>query len=149
MANSKCRASAQWLHWCSAVAMMIATVLGAFPQNSHAQSGEKSGVEGRVFDRATGRPVQGVLVVLRESTFQFPFPIPQRDTTFVTDANGFFQFEILQLPGTYPSLVARCETPRSDVESTLPLYSPLRAGEVYSRTFYISLPRHYSRCYPR
>ncbi len=149
MANLRRIELSQWLHWYSAVALIIATVLGACPQNALAQSGENAGVEGRVFDRATGRPVRGVLVVLRESIFQFPFPIPQRDTTLITDANGFFQFEMQQLPGTYPSLVARCETPRGDVESTLPLYSPLRAGEVYSRTFYISLPRKYTSCYPR
>lgn len=100
------------------------------------------GFEGRVFDRATGRPVEGALVIIEDRVQDFPL----RQTYIVTDASGFFQVDEPPITGAVSTILVRCETPKGIAESSAPLYSELRVGSIYRRDFYLTMPRRQTKC---
>src|SRR5512132_3545807 len=61
-------------------AALLATVLGA-PAASAATAGRTGGIEGRVLDRSTGRPVRGATISL-----------PDFGETAVSGRGGYFAF---------------------------------------------------------
>ena len=112
--------------------------------DAQAQSPGYFGVEGQLTDHSTGRPLTGARVILRQTRPSDGLVL--RDATIVTDSTGFYMFEEFQVPGTYPSVVVWCDTPKGAVITTLPLYATLK--DVYVRNATLALPRRVTRCTP-
>ncbi len=100
-------------------------------------------VEGHVFDK-DGKPMRDAYVSIVETNNLGD----ENGASAPSDSNGFFSIQKIQfdLNPTQYRVIAICRTKRKRVESSLPLYLPIRTSQIYQRDFYLSLPTGTTRC---
>ncbi len=125
-----------------ALRILVLVIAVMWKSPAYGQIDGHIGLEGRVFDRATGRPVQDAVVAFNQRIGE----IGGSTSYIVTDSEGFYQFDVRPLEGAIPSMLVTCETPKGNPESTAPLYSFLRPETTYRRDFYLAMPRRQTRC---
>lgn len=101
-------------------------------------------LEGHVFNRETGVPIEKAAFVIYENISLGPVPILLADG--VTDANGFYQAEV---PAVFLTgfIAVFCRTPDGVVVRGSSS-APLRDGETRRRDIYLKTPRNLRECLP-
>lgn len=98
-------------------------------------------VEGHVFNKRTGIPLKGAVVRVFENVTVGPLPIEL--ASGVTDANGFYQFEVDQFLG-FPAIIeVVCETATGQIGGRSSAI--LREGLI-RRDLYLAARRRLTRC---
>lgn len=100
-------------------------------------------IEGHVFNKRSGVPLEGAVVVVYENVTLGPLPILLAEDA--TDGNGFYQVQI-STP-TFPIGVIEvfCRTPRGVVVRGVSS-APLEADVIRRRDIYLETPRRVRRC---
>jgi len=121
---------------------MTLLILAASILWSGAASAQTAYLEGHVFSRPHGVPIEGVTVFVYENVTAGPIPILL--ARGVTDQNGFYQFGITQL---FPVGVIEvfCRTPKGTVSSG-GSSAPLQDDVIRRRDIYIETPRRVREC---
>ena len=100
-------------------------------------------IEGHVFNKRTGVPLSGAAVRVFENVTLGPLPVEL--AAGITDANGFYQFEVDEFLG-FPAIIeVVCETATGEIRggsSTLLREGPIR------RDVYLEARRRLTRCQP-
>ncbi len=101
-------------------------------------------LEGHVFNRETGVPIQAAAFVIFENITDGPIPILLAEG--VTDGNGFYQAEVTT---AFPIGVIEvfCRTP-DGVVVLGGSYAPLQDGTTRRRDIYLRTPRSLRECLP-
>jgi hypothetical protein len=109
---------------------------GAFAQTAD--------LEGHVFNRETGAPIERAAFVIyeNESLGFIPFLLAEG----VTDANGFYQAEVTTVFHT-GFIAVFCRTPDGIVVRGRS-YAPLQEGTIRRRDIYLKTPRWLRECLP-
>jgi hypothetical protein len=99
-------------------------------------------LEGHVFNRESGVPIEGAVVVVHENVTLGP--VPGLLAEGVSDDNGFFQFEI---PTQFPVGVIQvfCRTPEGIVVRGMSS-APLQDDTIRRRDIYLKTPRRLRAC---
>ena len=100
-------------------------------------------VEGHVFNKRTGEPLPGATVRVSENVTAGPLPVEL--AAGITDANGFYQFEIDEFLGFPATIEVVCETARREIRGRSS--AVLRDGLI-RRDVYLGATRRISRCGP-
>ena len=100
-------------------------------------------IEGHVFNKRSGVPIEGAVVVIYENVTSGPVPILLAED--VTDANGFYQVRI-PTP-TFPVGVIEvfCRTPKGVVVRG-GSGAPLQENVIRKRDIYLETPRRLLEC---
>jgi hypothetical protein len=100
-------------------------------------------IEGHVFNKRSGVPIEGAVVVVYENVTAGPVPILLAE--YVTDGNGFYQVAI-PTP-TFPVGVVEvfCRTRVGAVVRGLST-APLQEDVIRRRDVYLETPRRLSEC---
>ena len=100
-------------------------------------------IEGHVFNKRSGVPIEGAVVVIYENVTFGPVPILLGEDT--TDGNGFYQVRI-PTP-TFPVGVVEvfCRTPNGVVVRGISS-APLRDEVIRRRDIYLETPRRLRKC---
>ena len=109
---------------------------GAFAQTAY--------LEGHVFNKGTGVPIEKAAFVIYENESLGPFPFLLAEG--VTDANGFYQPEVTTVFHT-GIIAVFCRTPDGIVVRG-GSYAPLQDGVIRRRDIYLSAPRGLRECLP-
>jgi hypothetical protein len=130
--------------------LFLIGVMGSFIGSAHAQTvdvdDETIFIEGHVFDRRTGVPISGALVVLPDPCFicaSIPEPVE-----IITDDNGFFGTAYRPVPrsaGFTISITASCVGQRGIYSGETEAI--LRPGTI-RRDIYLRIRERISRCRP-
>ncbi len=106
-------------------------------------SAQTAFIEGHVFNKRTGVPLSGAAVrVFENATFG---PLPVELAAGITDANGFYQFEIDQFLG-FPAIIeVVCGTATGEIRGGS---STLLRGGLIRRDVYLGASRRLTRCHP-
>lgn len=100
-------------------------------------------VEGHVFNKRTGIPLSGAAVRVFENATAGPLPIEL--AAGITDANGFYQFEVDQFLG-FPAIIeVVCATPAGEIRGGS---SALLREGLIRRDVYLGAGRRLTRCQP-
>lgn len=118
------------------LAVFAATL--SFSMNAYAQTAY---VEGHVFNKRSGIPIEGAVVRVVENITAGPLPIEL--ATGVSDANGFYQFEIREFLGASATIEVACSTARREIRGMS--VATLRDGLI-RRDVFLSVGRHLTRC---
>ena len=99
-------------------------------------------LEGHVFNKRTGIPIEGAVVVIYDNITSGPVPVLLADQ--VTDANGFYQAGV---PTTFPTgvITVFCRIPNGAVvrgDSS----APLEDGVIRRRDIYLKTPHRVQKC---
>ncbi len=98
-------------------------------------------IEGHVFSKHTGIPLSGAVVRVFENVTLGPLPVEL--AAGITDANGFYQFEVDQFLG-FPAIIeVVCATPRGEIRGGS--FALLREGLI-RRDVYLESRRRLTRC---
>jgi hypothetical protein len=106
-------------------------------------SAQTAFVEGHVFNKRTGAPLSGAAVRVFENVTLGPLPIEL--AAGITDANGFYQFEVDEFLGFPATIEVVCGTATGEIRggsSTLLREGPIR------RDVYLGARRRLTRCQP-
>jgi len=106
-------------------------------------SAQTAFIEGHVFNKGTGVPLSGAAVRVFENVTLGPLPVEL--AAGITDANGFYQFEVDEFLGFPAIFEVVCETATGEIRggsSTL-----LREGSI-RRDVYLEARRRLTRCQP-
>jgi hypothetical protein len=106
-------------------------------------SAQTAFIEGHAFSKRTGIPLSGAFVRVFENVTSGPFPVEL--AAGITDANGFYQFEVDQFLG-FPAIIeVVCATPTGEIRGGS---SALLREGVIRRDVYLGSRRRLSRCQP-
>jgi len=99
-------------------------------------------LEGHVFNKRSGTPIEGAVVVIRENVALGPVPILLAED--VTDGNGFYQTSVTT---TFPVAVIEvfCRTPRGVVVGGASS-APLQDDVIRRRDIYLEIPQRVDEC---
>ena len=106
-------------------------------------SAQTAFVEGHVFNKRSGVPLPGAIVRVTENVTLGPIPIEL--ASGVTDANGFYQFEINDFLGFPATIEVLCETATRQVRGGS---SALLREGLIRRDIYLDTRRRSARCLP-
>jgi len=103
---------------------------------------QSASLEGHIFHKRTGVPIEGAVVVVHENVTLGPIPILLAEG--LSDGNGFYQFA---LDAVFPVGVIQvfCRTP-SGVVVHGTSSAPLEDHTVRRRDIYLETPRFLQRC---
>jgi hypothetical protein len=109
---------------------------------SGAALAQTASLEGHVFNKRSGIPIEGAVVVIYENVTSGPLPILLAED--VTDGNGFYQVTVTT---TFPIGVIEvfCRTPRGIVVRGASS-APLQDDVVRRRDVYLKIPRRVHEC---
>ena len=109
---------------------------------SGAALAQTSYLEGHVFNKRSGIPIEGAVVVIYENVTLGPVPILLSED--VTDGNGFYQTSVTT---TFPVGVIEvfCRTPRGVVVGGASS-APLQDDMIRRRDIYLEIPRRVHEC---
>ena len=100
-------------------------------------------IEGHVFSKPAGIPLSGAVVRVFENVTLGPLPVEL--AAGITDANGFYQFEVDQFLG-FPAIIeVVCATPMGEMRGGS---SALLREGVIRRDVYLGSKRRLTRCQP-
>ena len=100
-------------------------------------------IEGHVFNKRNGIPIEGAVVVIYENVTLGPIPILLGEAN--TDGNGFYQ---VRIPApTFPVGVIEvfCRTPKGVVVRGISS-APLEGAVIRRRDIYLDMPRRVRVC---
>ena len=106
-------------------------------------SAQTAFVEGHVFNKRSGVPLPGAIVRVTENVTLGPIPIEL--ASGVTDANGFYQFEINDFLGFPATIEVLCVTAERQVRGGS---SALLREGLIRRDIYLDTRRRSARCLP-
>lgn len=106
-------------------------------------SAQTAFIEGHVFNKFTGVPLSGAVVRVLENITLGPLPIVL--AVGVTDANGFYQFEVDEFLGAPATIEVVCGTRKGEIRGRSS--AKLREGQI-RRDVYLMGRRRLTRCEP-
>ena len=100
-------------------------------------------IEGHVFNKRTGIPLSGAIVRVLENVTLGPFPVEL--AAGITDANGFYQFEVDEFLG-FPAIIeVACATRKGEIRGRS---SALLREGLIRRDVYLGWRLRLTRCEP-
>ena len=122
------------------MSLLICSAATLWSSSAVAQTAD---IEGHVFNKRSGVPIEGAVVVIYENVTFGPVPILLGEDA--TDGNGFYQVRI-QTP-TFPVGVIEvfCRTPNGVVVRGISS-APLRDEVIRRRDIYLETPRRVREC---
>jgi hypothetical protein len=106
-------------------------------------SAQTAFVEGHIFNKRTGIPLSGAAVHVFENVTMGLLPIEL--AAGISDANGFYQFEIDQFLGFAANIEVVCGTATGEIRGGS--FTLLREG-LFRRDIYLEASRRLTRCDP-
>ena len=121
------------------ISLLICGVAILWSDTAHAQTAY---VEGHVFNKRSGVPIEGAVVVIYENVTLGPVPILLADE--LTDGNGFYQAGVTT---TFPVGIIEvfCRT-RNGAVVRGASSAPLQDGVIRRRDIYLETPRRLRKC---
>ena len=111
--------------------------------NSGLAAAQTAFIEGHVFNKRTGIPLSGAIVRVLENVTLGPFPVEL--AAGITDANGFYQFEVDEFLG-FPAIIeVVCATRKNEIRGKS---SALLRDGLIRRDVYLEWKRRLTRCEP-
>ena len=104
---------------------------------------QSADIEGHVFSKRSGVPIEGAVVVVYENLSQGPIPILLGED--VTDGNGFYQVRIPTPSFPVGVIEVFCRTPRGVVARGISS-APLQDDVIRRRDVYLETPRRVLEC---
>ena len=127
------------------IALFLLPGIGAYPSSTFAQVTGAFGLEGHVFNRSSGKPLQGARIDFTQTVMPDG---PALGSEMITDEGGLFwgQISILSTdPSVVNQIAVTCNTRRGSYSSALLFYNPLQS-QVYHRDVYLNVPGKITRC---
>ena len=100
-------------------------------------------IEGHVFNKHTGVPLSGAVVRVFETVTSGPRPVEL--AAGITDANGFYQFEVDEFLGFPAVIEVRCATRKKALRGES---SALLREGLIRRDVYLGATQRLTRCRP-
>lgn len=122
---------------CASIAFVVVLFISA------SASAQTAFVEGHVFNKRSGVPLPGAIVRVTENVTLGPIPIEL--ASGVTDANGFYQFEIDEFLGFPATIEVVCRTAKRQIRGGS---SALLREGLIRRDVYLGGSRHLTHCRP-
>ena len=123
--------------------MGLLTIAAATLLSPGAAVAQTADIEGHVFNKRSGAPIEGAVVVIYENVTLGPVPILLAED--VTDSNGFYEVRIPVPTFAIGVIEVFCRT-RNGVVVRGESSAPLQEDVIRRRDIYLNAPRRVRKC---
>ena len=123
--------------------MGLLTIAAATLSSPGAGVAQTADIEGHVFNKRSGAPIEGAVVVIYENVTLGPIPILLGED--VTDSNGFYEVRIPVPSFPIGVIEVFCRT-RNGVVVRGESSAPLQEDVIRRRDIYLGVPRRVRKC---